>query len=333
MIDAVTVVVTEREYIKGRAVFESGRFAPFHFINTPPEESAVTDAINEHRARHAIVGDVTYRDALYDALEAGAVLARFGIGYDGIDLERATERRLICTNTPGILFDPVAEFTIMLMLSAARKIATLFDNAWHGVWTPQLGTELRGKRLAVIGCGSIGNRVTEIASRGFGMDVVGCEPGDVDADALKRAHGYSRVVGKFEEAVHESDFVSLHIPNSDENQGFVNIERLRLMPERSWLINTARGAVIDEAALYDALNAGVIAGAALDVYINEPYRPLKPGCDLRDLPNVIMTPHAASSTVEGNTRMAEAAVRNVLSGHRRDYDAMNIVNPSVLKLL
>ena len=333
MIEAVPVVVTEREYIKGRPVFESGRYAPLRFIITSPEESAVVHAVSEYEARHAIVGDVTYRDLLYDSLKAGAVLARFGIGYDGIDLERATEHRLICTNTPGILFDPVAEFTILLMLSAARRSATLFDNAQRGIWAPQLGCELHGKQLAIIGCGSIGNRVAQIASRGFGMDVVGCEPGDVDINALMRQHGYSRIFGTFEEAVSGSDFVSLHIPNSTENEGFVSRERLRFMPERSWLINTARGAVVNECALYDALISGWIAGAALDVYVNEPYSPLKSGCDLRDLPNVIMTPHAASSTVEGNTRMAEAAVRNVLSGDRGDYDSMNIVNPAVLDLL
>jgi len=134
----------------------------------------------------------------------------------------------------------------------------------------------------------------------------------------------------FAEAVGEADFVSLHIPGSPENARFINAERQALMPPRAWLVNTARGAVVDELALYDALAGGRLAGAALDVFAREPYQPADPDHDLRTLENVIAVPHIGSNTVEANRRMALRALRNVRLAIEGDLSSLDLLNPDIL---
>jgi phosphoglycerate dehydrogenase-like enzyme len=134
----------------------------------------------------------------------------------------------------------------------------------------------------------------------------------------------------FAEAVRGADFVSLHIPASAENTNFIDERRLSQLEPRAWLINTARGSVVDERALFDALSSGRVAGAALDVFEREPYEPAEAGRDLRTLPNVILVPHVGSNTVEANRRMALRALRNVQLAHAGDLAALDLINPDVL---
>ena len=135
----------------------------------------------------------------------------------------------------------------------------------------------------------------------------------------------------FAAAVRSADFVSLHISASRDNLHWLNRERLRLFGERTWLINTARGSLVDEAALFAALAEGRLGGAALDVFVHEPYVPAEPGADLRSLPNVIMTPHVASNTVEANRRMAARALQNIALAESGAFDRMDLLNRDVLK--
>jgi phosphoglycerate dehydrogenase-like enzyme len=251
------------------------------------------------------------------------VLARFGVGFDGLDLARATAAGLYCTNTPGVLDRSVAEHTLALALAAARNVCGREDRV--------VGTELAGLKLAVIGCGAIGCRVAEIAARGFGMRVTGCEVRDVDAAAMKREHGFESVVEAFASAVAGADFVSLHLPLTEATRGFINARRLGTLQPEAWLINTARGGLVDEPALHAALSAGRLAGAALDVTVHEPYEPAAPGADLRALPNAIMTPHVGSSTVQACRRMAGRALENVLLARSGKHSQMNLLNPEVLE--
>jgi len=162
------------------------------------------------------------------------------------------------------------------------------------------------------------------------MRVVGCEVADVDAPRLQRESGFTSVVKDFEEAVRGADFVSLHIPSLTATRHFLGTERLRLLPAGCWVVNTARGAVVDETALFDALAGGRLAGAALDVFEHEPYVPVAPAKDLRTLPNVIMTPHISSSTREACDRMASRALRNIQLAEAGTYDQMDPLNPQVL---
>jgi phosphoglycerate dehydrogenase-like enzyme len=136
----------------------------------------------------------------------------------------------------------------------------------------------------------------------------------------------------FAAAVRAADFVSLHMPASAENRRFLNRERLAAIPSGAWLVNTARGAVVDEAALYDALAGGQLAGAALDVFEREPYEPVEPSRDLRTLPNVILTPHCGSNTTEANRAMAARAVTNVELGERGEFGRMDLLNRDVVTL-
>jgi phosphoglycerate dehydrogenase-like enzyme len=330
---AETIVVTELEYGKGEAVFRAAVSDGFRVVAAPRAEADLARVVQDQGARYAVVGVDPYRDRLYDALAAGGLLARYGVGHDGIDKDRATAAGVLCTNTPGALDDSVAEHVMGLMLAAARHVPEVNAAFRAGHWAPRQGHELRGKRLAVIGCGPIGCRVARMAAFGFGMDVVGCEVRQVDTDALRRDYGFRAVVAAFESAVAGAAFVSLHIPGTPGTRHFVNAERLHRIAPGAWLINTARGVVVDETALYDALADGHLAGAALDVFESEPFVPVRPDKDLRTLANVVLTPHISSSTVEACERVTVQVLKNVRLAQARRYEEMDLLNPGVVAKL
>ena len=251
-----------------------------------------------------------------------------GVGHDGIDKSRATAAHLFCTNTPGVLDQSVAEHAMLLIATAARQLVPALASMASGTWTATAGRDLFGKRLAVIGCGGIGRAVARIAAVGYGMQVIGCTRPDAPAPAA--IDHFQFVTNTFADAVRDADFVSLHMPARPENIGFINRERLAQMDNRSWLVNTARGAVVDEAALFESLTSGHIAGAALDVFACEPYVPAAGSGDLRSLSNVVLTPHVGSNTVESNRRMAERALMNIQFAQAGQFDRMDVVNRDVL---
>jgi phosphoglycerate dehydrogenase-like enzyme len=326
----ITVAVTEQEFDKARHVFAAAGEMGITCIRAPGEEEPLAAAVRTHGAAHVIVGVRPYVGPLYDALPSGGVIARYGVGHDGIDKERATQRGLYCVNTPGVLDDSVAEFTLALLLAAARHAERDAAALRGGLWKPSLGLELRGRTLAVIGCGAIGCRVAAKASFGFSMDVVGCETARIDTERLRVRHGFTQIYGDFARAVEGADFVSLHIPSTPRTRHFINRERLALLPQRASLINTARGALVDEAALFDALSAETLAGAALDVFEHEPYQPVTQEKDLRTLENVIMTPHIGSSTREACERMAMRALENLELAEAGRHREMDLLNPAAL---
>jgi len=321
-----SIVVSESVYRKAESVFTSA--TRFRCVMAPDDEDGLVQAIRASGAVHAILGHRKYEEALYSAFPRGRVLARFGVGHDGLDKAKATAAGLFCTNTPGTLDDSVAEVTMFLIGAAARHLVTHANAMKGGEWQPVLGTELRGRTLTIVGCGRIGSTLAKIATAGFGMRVVGY------TRASRTAHDpahYAELTPDFARAVGDADFVSLHIAATPENARFIDAERLALMPARAWLINTARGAVVDENALYDALQSRRIAGAALDVFDREPYEPADAAHDLRTLPNVILAPHIGSNTPDANRRMAEAALRNVSFAEEGRFADMNLLNPEVLK--
>ena len=329
----VSVAVTELEFRKAEALFARAAAEDCDCICVPAEEAALAEAIRAREIRHAIIGVERYTGRLYQTLRKGGVIARFGVGHDGVDKAQATAHGLLCTNTPGALDDSVAEHTINLLFAAARHTVAQAAGLRAGSWSPQMGAELNGKTLAIIGCGAIGRRVAQIAARGLGMKVVGCEVADVDVNRMHQEFGVAAVVKDFAAAVSGVDVVSLHIPSLPETRHFLNRERLGLLGAGGWIVNTARGALVDEAALFDALAGGRLAGAALDVFEREPYEPAVPGKDLRTLANVIMTPHISSSTREACNRMAERALRNIRLAEAGKYDEMDLLNREVLAKL
>jgi phosphoglycerate dehydrogenase-like enzyme len=322
-----TVLVTEMEYRKAERSFMS---APgLECRRAPDVEAELAAAIRTARASYVIVGPRTYSGALYDALPAGGVIARFGVGHDGIDKAHATAAGLLCTNTPGVLDQSVAEHTMLLVGAAARPLVTIATGMARQMWEPAIGEELQGKTLAIVGCGGIGRAVARIASLGYNMRVVGCtRPGVAPPASLDHC---ADVTNDFAAAVGDADFVSLHLSSTPDNQQWLGRDRLALLNQRSWLINTARGWMIDEAALFAALAERRLAGAALDVFAREPYEPAAGSGDLRSLPNVILTPHVGSNTAAANRRMAERALRNIVLAESRAFDQMDLVNPEVLR--
>jgi phosphoglycerate dehydrogenase-like enzyme len=311
VVEPVVVIVTEPEFYKAERIFTE---APgMRCVPAPETEHQLVEAIRESGAHAAIVGVQPYRDGLYAVLPRGGVLARFGAGHDGIDKVRATRAGILCTNTPGVLDQSVAELTMLLLLAASRHLPALTSSMGGNAWQPRIGGEVHGKALAIIGCGRIGTAVKQIAGAGFGMTVRCASRAD-----------------DFPNAVRDADFVSLHLPASADTHHFLSRERLAMLSPRAWVINTARGSVVDEAALHDALVAGRIAGAALDVFEREPYEPVDPARDLRTLSNVILTPHVGSNTMDANARMASRALRNISLALAGDFAAMDLLNPGVV---
>jgi phosphoglycerate dehydrogenase-like enzyme len=309
--ESIVVIVTEPEFEKAERVFAAP--ADLRCIAAPADEDHLASAIVRTGARAAIVGVQPYRDGLYAVLPRGGVIARFGVGHEGIDKGAATRAGLLCTNTPDTLHQSVAELTMLLVLAAARQLPAAVAG---GGWVPRTGYEVRGKTLAVIGRGRIGTAVMTMARDGFGMNVACAGRGD-----------------DFTIVARDADFVSLHLPANAGTHHFLNRETLAVLSPDAWVINTARGSLVDEAALYDALASGRIAGAALDVFEREPYEPVDPKRDLRRLPNVILTPHIGSNTVEANERMAARALRNIRLARDGAYPEMDLLNREVLAFL
>jgi len=258
-----------------------------------------------------IVGVMPYLGPLYEALAAvaggrGALIARFGVGHDSIDKRQAAARGITVTNTPGVLDQSVAEHALWVMGSLARPVAGGDAALRGGQFQGLAGIELAGRTLAVIGCGPIGRRVARIGQQGLGMYVLGVDRVPVEVGF---ATGLDAYTNDADRAFAEADVVSLHLPATAETRHFVDRRRLELMKPSALLVNTARGSLVDERALFDALAGDTIAGAALDVYETEPYVPAAPAKDLRRLPNTLLTPHVGSNTREANRRMAEASLR------------------------
>jgi phosphoglycerate dehydrogenase-like enzyme len=324
------VIITEKEFFKAESVFRSAH--EFEFISTPPDENLISSAIREYHAVAAVLGVEQYDHDLYSALPHGGIIARFGVGHDGIDKQKSTQAGLFVTNTPGVLDDSVAEHAIWLMGALARNICRHNIEMQRSKWQPSLGIELAGKTLLVIGCGKIGSKVAKIASFGFGMYAIGYDVAQLDHEKMKYC-GFSEIASSLENVLPKADFISLHLPSLPQTRHFIDAAFLSKMKPLTYLVNTARGPVVDEIVLYDILKAGKIAGAGLDVFENEPYVPVTSDKDLRTLPNVVLTPHVGSSTTEACQRMAKRVLFNLHACLEKRYNDMDIVNPDVLKEL
>lgn len=234
------------------------------------------------------------------------VISKHGIGVDNIDLIKAKEAGIIVTNVPYESARTVAELAFALILACARKIVEIDNMVRKGEWKPVFGFELKDKMLGIIGIGAIGSSLGEIAL-GFGMKVIGHD--------IKKSDFANKLVAKgallvdFETCLRESDVLSLHIPLTEETKKLIGKEELRKMKKNAILINTSRGEVIDEEALYEALKEGWIAAAGLDVLSKEPPDLENP---LLKLPNVVITSHVGAYTYEAMKRVSMVAAQNVV---------------------
>lgn len=246
---------------------------------------------------------------VYDAAPKAKIFANYAVGYNNIDVEEAQKRGILVTNTPGVLTETVAEYTFSLILSLLHRIpeADKFTRTgkYEG-WAPELllGNNISGKTIGILGAGRIGQEVVRHAHY-FGASVI--------YNDLKRNEVLEKEVGavfkkEIDDVFKEADIISVHVPLLESTHHLVSKERLELMKESAYLINTSRGPVVDERALVEALRTNKIRGAALDVFENEPR--LTPG--LVELSNVIITPHIASATERTRGEMAEIAAQNII---------------------
>jgi glyoxylate reductase len=237
-------------------------------------------------------------------------VANVAVGYDNVDVAAAVERGVVVTNTPGVLDDATADLTLALLLATARRLVegdrlVRSGRPWTWGMHFMLGSDLRGKRLGIVGLGGIGAKVAERA-RAFGMEIAYHSRRPAPAEVAERL-GAERMA--LEQLLASSDVVSLHCPLTPETRHLIGAAELERMKPGAILLNAARGPVVDEAALAAALAAGEIAAAGLDVYELEPR--VEPA--LLGLDNVVLAPHLGSATVETRTAMAELAARNAIS--------------------
>ncbi|MFQ5864735.1 MAG: 2-hydroxyacid dehydrogenase [bacterium] len=253
------------------------------------------------------------------------MVANMAVGFDNIDLAAATARGVMVTNTPGVLTDATADHAWALLFAVARRIPESENFLRTGKftsWGPLmfLGADVTGRTLGIIGAGRIGQAVA-MKSRGFNMRVLYSD--EVPNTGLEQEISARKV--SVEELLSESDFVSIHVPLFESTRHLINAKSLRMMKKSAYLINTSRGPVVDEAALAEALSKGIIAGAALDVFENEPEVHPK----LLKLNNVVLTPHTASATIDTRNKMATMAAQNLVDG-LNGKKPTDLVNPEVL---
>lgn len=271
------------------------------------------------RGAHAIIALLTDKideEVLRAAGPQLRVVANYAVGYDNIDLDACARHNVLVTNTPDVLNTAVAEHTIGLMMAIGRRIveSDAFTRAKkYKTWQPDLllGTEFSGKTFGLIGAGRIGSMVARIAHHGLGMNVLYHNPRP--NEELEKEYQAKRVTKS--QLLTKADVVSLHVPLTPDTRHLIGAAELAKMKKTALLINTARGPVIDEHALINALRRKRIAGAALDVFECEPAIAcsLLDTFALRNLSNIILTPHTASATVEARNAMAEIAVKNVIA--------------------
>jgi glyoxylate reductase len=261
---------------------------------------------------------------LLDSCPGLKVVANFGVGFNNIDVATATARKIPVTNTPGVLTDATADIAFALLMNVARRIGEgerlVRANKWTG-WQPLqlLGADIAGATLGIIGFGRIGRAVARRA-KGFDMRVIYW-----NRTQLPAADEAGATYTSFDDVLRQSDFISLHVAYDSETHHLLGEKQFALMKSTAFVINTARGSVIDEAALVRALQTKCIAGAGLDVFEREPQ--LEPG--LCDLENVVLAPHLGSATIGTRTKMGMIVADNLLAASAGQRPP-NCVNPEVL---
>ena len=321
-----TIFVSEISYGKAQSTFERlTSETGFQFTPVAEDEPSLSAAIRDQGIRAFIADIHPYTGELYTSLPKGGVIARYGVGHDSVDKELATSNGIWVANTPGVLDNAVAEHAIWMIGALARHVHHAHSSTTANEWAPKGGIEVRGRHITVLGCGRIGRALTAKLHHGLGMIVTGYdimeEPGFTPQD------GITHYTTSLDEALKEADFVITLLPVLESTKHIVNADFFAKMKSGARFINSARGALVCENDLYDALSNGQLSAAALDVFEAEPYQPQDPAKDLRTLPNILLTPHIGSNTEESNAAMAETAARNVIQILTEGPDACpNIVN-------
>ena len=291
----------------------------------PLEESSIRRAAEGCQGIVSQVMDPIGEEVL--SLPGLKIVSNVAVGFDNIDLEAATRHGVMVTNTPGVLTDTTADFAFALLMAAGRRVAegdrALRRGEFHG-WgiDTLLGQDLHGATLGLVGVGRIGGAVARRA-KGFDMRILYTDAVSLPQE-VEQELGARRV--ELPELLRESDFISLHVPLTEETRHLISSEELAQMKRTAVLVNTSRGPVVDEAALAAALAEGQIFAAGLDVFEREPE--VHPA--LLGLENVVLTPHIASGSVRTRSEMCAIAARNLIAGLRGERPP-NLLNPEVLE--
>ena len=311
------VIVTRRLLPSVEARMSELFEASFNIADAPMERAALIAAMGDADVLVPTVTDRIDGEMIAGAGEELRLIANFGAGIEHIDLAAARARKIIVTNTPGVFTDDTADLAMALIIAVPRRLAegvrTLLSGRWHG-WGPTglLGNQLGGKVLGIVGMGRIGQAVAHRA-RAFGLEVV-----YHNRQRLPAAHENmlgARHVADLDAMIAQADILTLHCPASAETRGILSAARITAMKPGAFLINTARGDLVDEEALIAALGDGRLGGAGLDVFAREPAVDPR----LLALPNVVAIPHMGSATVEGREASGERVIANIrfwADGHR-----------------
>ncbi|MCD6512397.1 MAG: D-glycerate dehydrogenase [Thermoplasmata archaeon] len=315
------IFITRRLPEEGLRMLE-GHDIEIYEGDAPPSKEEIIEGVRNKDALICLLTDKIDSEVM-DASPKLKIIANYAVGYDNIDIREATKRGIVVTNTPGVLTETVADLAWALIMSIARRIVEgdefMREGKFKG-WAPMLmlGGDIYGKTLGIIGAGRIGRAVAKRA-RGFDMKIL--------YYSRKRNEEMESYGGKFvdmETLLKKADFVTLHVPLTEETYHMIGERELKMMKKTAYLINTARGKCVDEDALYRALANREIAGAALDVFENEPS--VHEG--LLRLKNVVLTPHIGSASYETRSRMAVMVVEDVLAV-LNGQKPKNCVNPEV----
>jgi D-3-phosphoglycerate dehydrogenase / 2-oxoglutarate reductase len=321
------ILVTESMSEPGRALLNARD--DIEFVEFPNMISAVDfEAMLRAQAPvHGVaLGGTSFGETELNASVGMKVVTRIGVGYDAVDVP-ALSRRKVPLMVAGTANSPsVAECALFMMLTLAKRAAEMDALVKNGTWPQRLGKlpyDLFGKSVLIIGFGRIGTRTAK-RCQAMEMQVLVYDPYKAASDIKA---GGCEPIAELEAGLLRADFVSIHCPKTPETIGLINAARLRLMKPAAYLINTARGGIVDEKALYDALTSGKLAGAGLDVFEQEPPPVTNP---LFSLPNVITAPHVAGVTREAVDRMSEQTARNILSVLDGDPIRQNVINQEAL---
>jgi len=315
------VLVTKRIYPE--AIEYLRHHTEVEYADTDDGLSA-EDLLARIRGKDGVVSQLTDRftPAVIDQLDGVRIIANVAVGFDNVDLAAATRRKILVTNTPDVLTDTTADFAFALLMAAARRVVEGHHFVHSGKWTKWridmlVGEDVHHGTLGIFGMGRIGQAVAR-RGRGFSMRIL-YHDAQRAPDAVERESGAEFVSA--ETLLRESDFISLHVPLLPETRHMINSSQLRLMKPTAILVNTSRGPVVDEAALAEALEKRVIAGAGLDVFENEPQVHPK----LLQLENVVLAPHIASASVRTRRKMSMMAAENAVAAleGRRPANLLN----------
>ena len=289
----------------------------FNETRKPLAGAALIEFLRGHR--QAITGLEVLDASIFAALPDLKVVSKYGVGLDMIDFDAARRHGVEIRHTPGVNAQAVAELTIAFMIILARRLSTLTREMHDGIWTHGGGRQLSSATIGIIGCGHVGQRVTRLC-RAFGARVLVHDI--VDYPEFFRANEITATT--LPALLQQSDFVSLHVPLDASTRGMIAAPQIAQMKRDAFLINTARGGIVDEPALKQALLADMIAGAACDVFSSEPFS----DTDLLRLPNFVSTPHVGGASEEAVLAMGRAAIRNLDAPNPHQTSHLTLPTPN-----